>query len=91
MRLVVSEAARADLRAVYAYYEKRNPAIADRVAGTILKAASSLLTFPLIGRVGDVAGTRERPVLRYPYRIVYAPEDETVVVVRVVRGAQDWP
>ncbi|HWE62889.1 MAG TPA: type II toxin-antitoxin system RelE/ParE family toxin [Chloroflexota bacterium] len=91
MTLRLSEAARDDLRAIYAYYAERNPASADRVVGTILKAANGLTSFPLLGKYGAVEGTRERLVTRYPYRIIYSIEDDSIVVLRIIHGAQQWP
>lgn len=91
MTLHLTEAARDDLRSIYTYYAERSPASADRVVGTILKAANGLLRFPLMGKHGAVAGTRERLVTRYPYRIVYRIEEDTIVVLRVIHGARQWP
>lgn len=91
MRLLFTEPARADLRAIHAYHAERSPDAAERVVSTLLRAASGLLTFPLLGRAGDVAGTRERTVTRYPYRITYALTDEEVIVLRVLHTAQNWP
>lgn len=91
MTLRLSEAARDDLRAIYAYYAERNPSSADRMVGTILKAANGLMLFPLMGRSGAVEGTRERVVTRYPYRIVYRIEEDVIVVLRVIHGARQWP
>jgi addiction module RelE/StbE family toxin len=89
--LRLSEAARDDLRAIYRYYAERSPASADRVVGTILKAANGLTRFPLMGKQGAIEGTRERVVTRYPYRIVYGIEEDAIIVLRIVHGAQQWP
>ena len=90
MNLQLSEGARDDLRAIYAYLSERSPQAADRVVGAILKAVNGLTVFPLMGRQGAVAGTRERVVVRYPYIIVYVLEEDTVVVARILHGAQQW-
>jgi len=76
--------ARDDLRAIYAYLSERSPQSADRVVGTILKAANGLTVFPLMGRQVEVEGTRERVVARYPYIIIYVLEEGTVVVARIL-------
>lgn len=91
MTLRLTEEARDDLRAIYAYYADRNPTSADRVVGTILKAANGLTRFPLMGKQGEVEGTRERLVMRYPYCIVYHIEGDIIVVLRVIHGARQWP
>jgi addiction module RelE/StbE family toxin len=87
----LTEEARNDLRAVYTYYADRSPASADRVVGTILKAANGLTRFPLMGKQGEVEGTRERLVTRYPYRIVYRIEEDAIVALRVIHGSRQWP
>lgn len=91
MMLRLTEAARDDLRAIYAYYAERSPTSADRVVGTILKAANGLSRFPLLGKPGVLDGTRERVVTRYPYRIVYRVDASEIVVLRIIHGARDWP
>jgi len=91
MSVILLPAAQEDLRAIYAYYADRNPASADRVVGTILKAANGLAQFPLMGRQGVVPGTRERIVTRYPYRIVYHVVDDAVEALRLIHTARQWP
>jgi toxin ParE1/3/4 len=78
-----TEAARTDLRAIHGFYVDRSPAGAERVVGAILKAANGLMTFPLLGKVGSIEGTRERILGRHPYRIVYKIEGTTIVILRV--------
>jgi len=80
-----------DLRAAHAYSAERSPAAPDRVTGAILRAANGLAKFPLLGRPGAVPGTRERIVVRYPYRIVYHVMGDTVEVLRILHSAQSWP
>ena len=89
--LRLTEAARDDLRAVYAYYAERDPTSADHVVGAILKAANGLLTFPLLGKPGLLEGTRERLMSRYPYRIIYLVEGSQIVVLRILHASRNWP
>jgi toxin ParE1/3/4 len=86
-------AAEADLAAVYAYYAERSGPAADQVLGAILHAINGLALFPLLGRPGSVPETRERIVLRFPYRIVYFINERTQVleIWRVVAPGQAWP
>jgi len=93
VRVDLTDAAEADLAAVYAYCSTRSGAAADRVLGTILRAINSLALFPLMGRPGEVPETRERVVTRYPYRIVYYVNQRTEVIEvwRIVHTRQDWP
>jgi len=89
--VALTDAARIDLADVYAYYAERNPAAADKVVGAILAAVNGLAQFPLMGRQGEVPGTRERIVTRYPYRIVYHIEGDVVEILRIVHGSRQWP
>ncbi|HWE61613.1 MAG TPA: type II toxin-antitoxin system RelE/ParE family toxin [Chloroflexota bacterium] len=91
MTIIVSPAARDDIRAAYTYYAERNPDAAGRVVRSIWNAISGLAQFPLLGRVGVVPGTRERILTRYPYKIVYEINGETIEVDRVLHTSQQWP
>lgn len=93
MRVALTDAAEADLAAVYAYYAERSGPAADRVLGAILRAINSLALFPLMGRPGEVPATRERIVTRYPYRIVYHIDEasQTIEVWRVIHSTRQWP
>jgi plasmid stabilization system protein ParE len=52
--------------------------------------ASKLPARPKLYRPGRVAGTREM-VIRPNYIVVYAEDDRTVVILRVLHAAQQWP
>ncbi len=75
MHVRISDDAHADLRAIQAYINERNPVAARRVIDAILMIAYQLENFPLLGRPGRVPGTREISVPQYPYFIVYTIAD----------------
>ena len=93
MRVDLTDAAEADLAAIYAHVAARSGPAAERVLGSILRAINGLALFPLLGKRGEVPETRERIVTRYPYRIVYYVNEraQVVEVWRVVHTRQDWP
>jgi toxin ParE1/3/4 len=93
VRVALTDAAEADLAALYAYYAEHSGPAADLVLGTILRAINSLAQFPLMGKPGVVPETRERIVSRFPYRIVYHINETAQVleVWRVVHNARKWP
>jgi toxin ParE1/3/4 len=91
VRLRLTEAARDDLRTVYMFYMGRSPAAADRAVGAILKAANGLARYPLMGKPGAIGGTRERVIMRFPYRVVYQIEEDDIVVLRIIHTARQWP
>ena len=91
MEVIVSPAAREDIRSVYAYYADRNPDAAGRVVRTIIDVINGLAQFPLMGREGVKPGTRERILTRYPYKVVYEIRGEVIEIDRVLHAAQQWP
>jgi len=94
MILRYSARARSQLIAIHDYIEREgNPAAAPRVGAAIREAAELLQHFPLAGRTGQVAGTREWVVRQSPYVIVYEllPEDEPreVMILGVFHCRED--
>ena len=59
------------------------------VAARILKAGLSLEHFPLLGKSGQVPGTRELVVPRAPFLIVYRVTSRSVRIERVLPDAMD--
>jgi len=73
------------------YIAQENPQAARQVGERIAAATRLLLTQPRMGHLGRVAETREWPVRRTPYFLVYRLEDETLIVLRVLHGKQHGP
>lgn len=46
---------------------------------------------PLIGRAGQVAGTRELVISRYPYIAAYQVKGKAVEILAVVHTSRLWP
>jgi toxin ParE1/3/4 len=95
MRSVVWSAdAGQDYLDILDYIAGDNPLAAQKVANAIEKAGNDLGRFAT-GRRGRVAGTYEKVVVSLPYIIVYALASlagrETVVLLRVIHTARDWP
>jgi toxin ParE1/3/4 len=65
-----------------------NPGAARRVAQAVIDRIEQLANFPGLGRRGEVPGTRELVIS--PYVIVYRSTEETVEILHVWHGAQDW-
>jgi addiction module RelE/StbE family toxin len=52
---------------------------------------NALRQFPESGRPGRVDGTRELVIDRTPYIVAYRILGDTVRVLRVLHGSQQWP
>ena len=61
------------------------------MALTIYERIDSLTAFPLLGRPGRAADTRELVIPGLPYLAVYRVKGDVIEVSRVLHGAQKWP
>lgn len=75
------------------YIAARNPHAAVQADTEIEQQANHLQDHPDMGRTGRVKGTRELVIQRTPFILVYRvrPRTPRVEVLRVLRGAQQWP
>ena len=87
----LSRPAEDDLAAIYSYYSERDYEHAERVIRAIIRACDGLADFPLLGKQGVVQGTRERLMTRYPYRLVYRIDKQTIFVARILHVRPQWP
>jgi toxin ParE1/3/4 len=76
---------------IFDYIEAESPRTAALVDSRIEKQVELLGRFPEMGRPGRVEGTRELVVRRTPFLVVYRIDPSAVLVLRVLRGAQEWP
>lgn len=83
-------AAAADLLAIIDFIAEQNPGAAQALKDEIEAKVSRLRVHPRRYRVGRVEGTREM-VVRPNYIVVYAENEETVTVLRVLHAARQWP
>jgi toxin ParE1/3/4 len=91
MRLEWSRLAQADRDAIFDYIEADSPQAAITVDDRIRVQVDGLVRFPESGRPGRVEGTREVVILRTPYIAAYRVAGDTVRILRVLHGAQQWP
>jgi toxin ParE1/3/4 len=78
-----SEFSRENVAGIRDYLTIRNPAGAANVLTEIRATAHNLIDFPLIGKTGKRAGTRELVLKKYPYKIVYKITAKSVIVAAV--------
>jgi toxin ParE1/3/4 len=91
MALEWSVFALADRNAIFDYIEVDSPQAAITVDDCIQTSVESLMKFPEMGRPGRVEGTRELVIQRTPYIAAYLIAGNTVRILRVLHGAQQWP
>ncbi|WP_134016981.1 type II toxin-antitoxin system RelE/ParE family toxin [Litoreibacter halocynthiae] len=80
----------ADLLAIIDYISDDNPDAAQALKDEIEAKTSRLPEHPQMHRVGRVDGTREM-VVRPNYIVIYADEPSSIVILRVLHAAQQWP
>jgi addiction module RelE/StbE family toxin len=80
-----------DLERICDYIARDRPDSARRVAQSVVERIGSLETFPRLGRVGRVPGTREITFPPLPFVAIYELREEQMIVLRILHGAQRWP
>lgn len=84
--------ARDDLTAIRDWIAEDDPRVADNVIARIVQTTMMFGQFPLLGREGLVAGTREFSVVGLPYVIIYRVASQTDVdVLTVVHARRKYP
>lgn len=82
--------ARTDLLTIVDYISDDNPDAAQRVMDDIEAKAKTLPSFPKMGRLGRVEGTREL-VIWANYILVYKEDNFSIRILRLLHAAQQWP
>ena len=65
--------------------------VAVRITMQIVSSIERLATFPMAGRPGRVAGTRELVIPKTPFIAAYAIDGTRIVILALYHGAQRWP
>ena len=81
----------ADRTAIFDYIEADNPRAAIAIDDRIETRVVGLAQFPEMGRPGRIEGTRELVIPGTPYIAAYSIVGDTVRILRVLHGAQQWP
>ena len=85
------EQAERDRDGIIEYIAHDNPRAAVSVGDEIERQVEMLIEFPNMGRIGRVEGTRELVVSDTPYVVAYRVKGDSVIVLRVLHGARQWP
>jgi len=76
---------------LFDYIAAENPPAAGRTVQRIREVVLLTARMPYAGRVGRVAGTREIRVTGTPYVTAYRIVENSIHVLAVFHGAQQWP
>jgi len=90
-RVLLSPRFRAELKHQIAWLAERNPRAAETAANRVRVALRRLQSFPELGRLGRVEGTRELSVPRTRFIIAYRVRDDVVEIAALLHAAQSWP
>ncbi|MCM2473785.1 type II toxin-antitoxin system RelE/ParE family toxin [Rhizobium sp. CG5] len=81
-----------DLRSIHSHIAEYDPNTADRIISRIRQAIDILAAFPLLGRQGVVAGSRELAIAGLPYTIVYSATTATHIdILTVIHQRRQYP
>ncbi len=90
MKIIWTAAARDDLQAIRAWFDERNQTAGGHVVREIREAVSLLQSQPMLGRVGQIDGTRELVIQRYPYLVIYEVQPGNIRVLSLFHTARAW-
>jgi toxin ParE1/3/4 len=90
-RLILSPRFVAELKAEIAYIHAENAAGAARIEAQVRQSLARLVDFPLSGRPGRVAGTRELVVPKTPYIVAYRVNEDHIAIAAIRHGRRRWP
>lgn len=90
MKIVWTPEAEQDRAAIWEYLADRDPAAALRIDQLFSDAVAQLADFPMLGHVGEIAGTRELTPHR-SYRLVYEVTGDTLWILVLIHTARQWP
>jgi toxin ParE1/3/4 len=65
--------------------------VATRITLQIVSSVQRLAAFPMSGRAGRVAGTRELAIAHTPFIAAYTIQKTRIVILAIYHGAQRWP
>ena len=82
-------AAAADLEGIADYLYLHHPSFARATIQKLYDAAKPLRTLPFMGRVGKISGTRELVLAPLPYLIIYAVDDLSIHILRILHASQE--
>ena len=90
MRVLWTLSAEQDRADIVDFIAQDNPLAAIRMDETFSAAVGRLAEYPLLGRAGQIPGTREL-IPHESYRLVYEVRADTIWILALVHTARQWP
>ncbi|MEO6430655.1 MAG: type II toxin-antitoxin system RelE/ParE family toxin [Nitrosospira sp.] len=90
MRVIWTPEAEQDRDDIWNYIADDNSDAATLMDELFSDAAARLVTYPMLGRIGKILGTREL-VPHENYLLVYEVIQKTVWILALVHTARQWP
>jgi toxin ParE1/3/4 len=92
MKVVWTQVAKRQLRAIHDYIAADSARYADRVVDRITRRTEELSDLPLSGaEVSEYGDPSIREILDYPYRVIYRVRAERLDIIAVIHGARLLP
>lgn len=91
VKFIWSRDAGRDRDYIFDYIAPENFSAAVSNDQKIAAIEAQLTRFPFSGRAGRLAGTRELVVPHTPYIAVYAVDEASIRILRLIHGARQWP
>ena len=90
-RVEWTESAESDLDSLISYVSEESIQNAVAMDIYIRDRVRILADFQELGKSGRFHGTHELVIPQYRCVVIYEIEDETVAILRVIHGGQEWP
>jgi len=91
MKIRLTLRASQQLFSAYDYLKSTNSSAAASQMKRILSSIDLLERFPLAGRKGRIAGTREMVVPRTPFIVAYTIVGKEIQVLAILHAPRRWP
>jgi toxin ParE1/3/4 len=91
LQIIWTKRALAQIESGFEFVAADNLSAAKRQDEMIVRAIQQLVSFPELGRVGRVGGTRELVIPGTQYVAAYRVRRGTIRVLAILHGAQRWP
>ena len=91
MQVQYTRLAISDLTQAYKYISSDSLPNARLTIGRIEKSIETLLSYPLLGKKGRVAGTREFVVVNTPFVVIYRVKVGVLQILSILHASKKYP